>query len=242
MTVISLFDYDSLGSHAGEFQRAAVEIRSIGAAHAIEIGKRLIDLKQKAQHGTFSRWVTCELSMQMRTAQNMMSAARFVEGKSETLSHLPATILYKLASPSTETAIVNGVLDAASSGRPLDAAEIGARISVAEHAAREAFALTKRASPDRRKAKIEKHVAQQLSKQDAFVENDKLRRSQLRPVVAEIARLLPDKLKARLRQERHSVWRADLFNLLLEELQRPPTDVVNVSLVSLPADDEGDRI
>ena len=69
--------------------------------HSIEIGQDLLALKEKLPHGDFGKWIAAEFNMSPRTAQYLMSAARFVADKSETLSHLPLQVLYSLAAPST---------------------------------------------------------------------------------------------------------------------------------------------
>ncbi len=62
--------------------------------------------------------------MTARTAQNLMAAAGFVEGKPESVSFLPAAILYKLAAPSAPPDLVQDVVEAATAEAPLDAQTI----------------------------------------------------------------------------------------------------------------------
>jgi Protein of unknown function (DUF3102) len=224
MSVVPLFDYARLGAVASDFQEAAAAIRKIGARHAIEIGRLLLTLKEKAKHGTFSAWVTSELQMQMRTAQNMMSAARFVEGKSEIIACLPPTLLYKLASPSTDKTIVDDVVETAAAGQPIDAVKIGIRIAVASDAEIEGQALYRRHKPEGRAKKTAELVVQRLNEQDTYFERLQKQRAELRPIAAEIAAMLPEKMRTRLRQEKNHGVRSDFVGLLLEELELRPIE------------------
>jgi hypothetical protein len=68
---------------------------------AVAIGERLIDVKQRLEHGQFGDWCATEFGMSQRTAQNLMNVARTFAGKSETVSLLSDSALYLLAAPST---------------------------------------------------------------------------------------------------------------------------------------------
>jgi Protein of unknown function (DUF3102) len=219
MSVVPLFDYARLGPAATEFKVAAAAIRQIGAAHAIEIGRMLIALKEKAPHGAFSAWVTSELQMQMRTAQNMMGAARFIEGKNETVSHLPATVLYKLSAPSADQTIVADVLAASEAGRLIDPTEVYGRLVVASDARREATSLFRRSGTKRQQKLSEQYVEQRLTEQKAFVEREARLQAELRPIAGQIARSLPDEMKARLRSRRNHDLRRNLIEFLLDEIE-----------------------
>jgi hypothetical protein len=220
MSVVPLFDYTSFGNAAPEFQAAASTIRQIGARHAIEIGRMLIDLKGKARHGTFQTWVSSELQMTPRTAQNMMAAARFIEGKCASISLLPPTILYKLASPKTDPMIIETVIRDAEAGNAIDTAKIGAKLAVAEDARREGEAFFRR-SGKTKCLKVQKLVNQRLDEQAAFLEREEKRRAELRPIIVHLISNLPEMMKVRLRAERNQAWRRDLIDMMIEELGRP---------------------
>lgn len=65
----------------------------------IDIGRELIDVKERIGHGNFLPWIDREFGMTDRTAQNFMNvASRF---QSETVSDLTPSVLYELAAPST---------------------------------------------------------------------------------------------------------------------------------------------
>ncbi|WP_240319070.1 hypothetical protein [Acidibrevibacterium fodinaquatile] len=62
-----------------------------------------------------------------------MAASRFLEGKPETLSHLPPSVIYRLAAPSAPADLVADVL-----GGGLDPRDIKKRLDDADRARREA--------------------------------------------------------------------------------------------------------
>jgi signal recognition particle subunit SRP54 len=72
---------------------------------AIRIGELLTTVKAQCKHGEWLPWVQANLPFSERTAQNYMRAAEWCEGKSETVSHLPASTVYLLAAPSTSEKI-----------------------------------------------------------------------------------------------------------------------------------------
>ena len=96
-----------------------------------EIGEILNKVKDILPHGTFSRWVTAELQITPRTAQNYMNAATFLQGKNETVSHLPPAIIYRLASPTCPRDIVDQVLATAERGDRIIVKEIRSALSEA---------------------------------------------------------------------------------------------------------------
>jgi hypothetical protein len=81
-----------------------------------ETGRDLITIKEKMPHGLFGGWIRAEFRISDRTAQNYMNFAEFIEGKSEKFAHLPATIIYELASPSAPRAIVEEIIADVDSG------------------------------------------------------------------------------------------------------------------------------
>ena len=88
--------------------RVRTKLAEIGK-HSIAIGQDLLALKEKLPHGDFGKLIA-ELNMSQRTAQYLMSAARFVTGKYETLSLLPLRALYALAAPSAPAEVTEKVV------------------------------------------------------------------------------------------------------------------------------------
>jgi DUF3102 family protein len=77
----------------------AEQIRAVAANAVIEIGRHLIEAKQRVGHGHFLAWVEAEFQWGEQSARNYMAVAeRFPQG----LGDLPITreALYLLAGPS----------------------------------------------------------------------------------------------------------------------------------------------
>jgi hypothetical protein len=79
-------------------------------ADAIEIGRELQAVKLRLHHGQFLNWVETACELSPRTAQLMMRAAEWAEGKHEIVSHLEPTAIYLLTAPSTPDAVRQEVL------------------------------------------------------------------------------------------------------------------------------------
>ena len=97
----------------------------------VEIGALLLDVKASLEHGLFACWVTDELPFTLRTAEKYMTAASFCSGKSELVSHLAPSDLYKLAAPSTPLEIKSRVVECLESGKCIDMRAIEAEIRTA---------------------------------------------------------------------------------------------------------------
>lgn len=86
---------------AAALQGHAVRIRTLMRTAYVAVGRELIAAKQLLGHGGWHVWLSAEFGWTVRTAENLMSAAQWLEGKSEKFSDLPASVVYLLASPST---------------------------------------------------------------------------------------------------------------------------------------------
>ena len=114
-TVIqATFDYQVLDTETQDFvQGRAKDIHvrlKRTAEDIIAIGQALIEVKTRLGHGQFGAWIQTELGMTDRTARNFMNVASRFGDKTETVSDLPATVLYLLAAPSTPDEIVDQVV------------------------------------------------------------------------------------------------------------------------------------
>jgi hypothetical protein len=95
---VSGFDYAALPADTTEIlQSTVLRIRERLKASIIETGRDLLSIKNMVEPRTFGRWLEVEFGMTVRTAQNYMAAAELV-AEYETVSHLPTTTLYRLAS------------------------------------------------------------------------------------------------------------------------------------------------
>ena len=107
------FEYDVLDVETRQFvQQKADETHGLlkrTAEHIIRIGQNLQAVKAKLPHGQFLAWVQVEFGMSRWTAQNFMRVAENLGDKWGNFHHLPASILYELATPSTSEAILEQV-------------------------------------------------------------------------------------------------------------------------------------
>ncbi len=132
----STFDYDALDNAVASKAKAAakrIHARLDAAKKSIvEIGNDLLAMKESLPHGEFGNWIAAEFTMTDRTAQNYMNAAKLVEGKSETVSHLPPKVLYALAAPSTPDVVKEVVIAEAEAGNTPKAADVKTMIAKAK--------------------------------------------------------------------------------------------------------------
>jgi len=92
------FDYASVpGDIANQMRTAADRVQQLRRAAVVDIGRELIAIKNRIEHGHFIEWVEHECQIPIRTAQRAMQAAEMVE-RNEKLSYLPADGLLTLAS------------------------------------------------------------------------------------------------------------------------------------------------
>ena len=76
------YDYATLPPDVAKFaRRAADDIKSALNDNLIEVGRNLLVVKQKLQHGQFGAWIRAEFGMAERTAQRYMAAARLAARK-----------------------------------------------------------------------------------------------------------------------------------------------------------------
>ncbi len=133
------FDYAGLPSeHAGEVRAAAERIKirmKRTAEDIIEIGRDLITVKERLPHGQFGMWIDVEFGMSDSTAQNFMNVAGRFGSKFPTVGNLTSRVLYALAAPSTDDAVIERAVAKAEAGEEVTVAEV-ARLK-AEHKAKE---------------------------------------------------------------------------------------------------------
>jgi Protein of unknown function (DUF3102) len=114
------FDYGSLSPEMAEALREKTDrIRhqvKAAATAIVWIGRDLTAVKQMLEHGQFVRWVDSECGFSIRTAQNYMRAAEFLEGKSASVALLPPATLYRLSAKNAPPEVVNAVMNLAARG------------------------------------------------------------------------------------------------------------------------------
>ncbi len=158
-TAVEGFDYSTLTPEAARQARAAADaINRIVVQNYREVGRHLRNMKELLPHGAFVEWCKKALNVTPRSAQNYMAAAEWLDGKSETLSLLPATVVYALAAPSAPAEVVQEVVAAAEAGSMPEPAVISHKIEVAraeERAVKQELAK----KPGRTEADARKSVA-----------------------------------------------------------------------------------
>ena len=119
------FDMTTIGPNAKMIaDEAATAIRDRFNRDAREIGEKLLGVKEVLPHGAFLPWLTAELQITPRTAQNYMHLAAFLRGKSENVSHLPLALIYRLSAPDTPSDIIANIVSVSERGERLDAKTI----------------------------------------------------------------------------------------------------------------------
>ena len=137
------FNYFALDADVAIEARAAAERIKIRlrrtAEDIVEIGKELVEIKNKLTHGQFLPWIEAEFQMSDRTANNFMRvAARF---KSEIISDFNPTVLYQLAAPSTPDEVIEKATEKAEAGEKVSVEDVKRWKAEAEHAHRQAKEL-----------------------------------------------------------------------------------------------------
>ena len=118
------FDYTSLSSDTVALaQRTAEKVRSWRrrlVAEVIDIGGDLLRVKKALGHGSLSDWLRAEFPGDIRTAQRCMQVASAFADKNDTVSHLPLSMVYLLAAPSTPKPIVEEFITKLENAEPID--------------------------------------------------------------------------------------------------------------------------
>jgi hypothetical protein len=122
---VAPFAYDQMESSVAAFLKGQADRlrRSVGKS-LVQIGRDLIGAKHYLAHGAFVQWVETEIGMPVRTAQGYMKIARWAEGKSANVAHLPSSLLYLLSAQTTPVEIVDHVLKSVESGQTISMAMI----------------------------------------------------------------------------------------------------------------------
>ncbi len=107
------FDYDSLDEATRELiQRKTHETHRLlkrTAEYILLIGQNLKAVKEQLPHGQFLLWIEAEFGMSRWTARNFIRVADKLEDKWRNFHHLPVSVLYELAAPSTSEEILKEV-------------------------------------------------------------------------------------------------------------------------------------
>jgi phage N-6-adenine-methyltransferase len=133
---IALFDYDALDAETRNVvQQRTGEIRTLvrrAAQDIIDIGQKLIEVRDKLPYGQFEEWTKTEFDWTRQTAYRFIQVAeRF--GSCNNLLQLAPSALYLLAAPSTPEAARQEAIERAEAGETITYS--AARELVAEYKA-----------------------------------------------------------------------------------------------------------
>lgn len=117
-----VFDYTMLDAETSLFiQKQTGEIRALmkrTAQDIIEIGQKLILVKEKLAHGRFLDWIAAEFEWSYPTAARFMQVANSFK-KSYQIDKFAASALYVLAAPSTPASARAEAIARAEAGEPI---------------------------------------------------------------------------------------------------------------------------
>ena len=134
-TLAPEFDYSQLETETRIIvQQRTSEIKTIvtRAAHdAIEIGKKLLDIKTQLGHGYFGEWLSREFGWSHRTADNYIAAAdKFANFAN--IEMIAPSALYLLASESTPATVKESAIAQIESGEKVTHKQVKTAIEAAK--------------------------------------------------------------------------------------------------------------
>lgn len=118
------FDYASLDTVTAQFvQQQTGQIRILmrrTAQDIVEIGRRLVSIKEKLGHGYFLKWLAVEFDGHRDTANRFMQVAKeFGNVNMSEITAIEISALYRLAAPSTPQAARDEALARAAAGESI---------------------------------------------------------------------------------------------------------------------------
>ncbi|SHH25139.1 hypothetical protein SAMN05444169_6542 [Bradyrhizobium erythrophlei] len=175
----STFDYNCLApADAASLREHANKLRGLIAkstADMIQVGRDLLAIKDRLEHGQFTVWVEHEIGIGIRTVQMYMQMSRLAEGKNETISLLPPSTVRMLAAKSTSPEIVEKVIARAGSGDILPESAVKEMISDDRQTKRNAKLEAKAAA---RRSKARGARAGAAAKREAWLAQQELEKAE----------------------------------------------------------------
>lgn len=118
-----IFDYAALDSETRiVVQQKTGEIKTLmrrAAQDIIDIGRHLIEIKERLGHGNFGKWLSIEFGWSESLALKMMQVSRSFKSVTVTDLEIGAKALYLLAAPSTPESAREEAIELAQSGQPV---------------------------------------------------------------------------------------------------------------------------
>ena len=87
-------------------------------------GHDLLEVKAILGHGKFRGWLLREFGWSSRTAQRLMRAAEWAEGKSDTVANLDASAIYILSSPTASSQATKRVIELLNAGETMPVSKV----------------------------------------------------------------------------------------------------------------------
>ncbi|ACK71001.1 diguanylate cyclase [Gloeothece citriformis PCC 7424] len=120
----NVFDYSSLSQEKRQFvQEKTDEIKNLirrTAQNVIDIGQKLLEVKEQVGHGYFLNWLKTEFNWSVSTATKMMQASEKFKNVNFTNLNFSPSALYLLAAPSVDDEIREEALVLAESGTKIN--------------------------------------------------------------------------------------------------------------------------
>jgi len=119
----------------------ALERRTLEGFAAI--GRRLIGIRHKLEHGLFLKWIRNDLGVSIATAYRMIALAENLGDELLTVRNLPPSVVYELAAPTTPVTVRSEIITRLKAGQDIASDEIIRQVKDAREAARRSKAPVK---------------------------------------------------------------------------------------------------
>ncbi|MDF5725204.1 MAG: DUF3102 domain-containing protein [Rhizonema sp. PD37] len=140
------FDYNILSPTTRiVVQQHANEIKNLmrrTTESIINIGQRLLEVKEQMEHGRFEIWLKSEFNWGLWTARKFMQVTRQFKSVNFTDLSIDTSALYLLAAPSTPEAVRQEILERAEKGEAITHSKVRAITSVYKESAKSKFSKT----------------------------------------------------------------------------------------------------
>ncbi len=104
---------------------AAINLRMIRRAKDIfEIGKILLDVKERLGHGNWMAWLDQEFGMSKSTAENIMRATREFHWQKNKVENISVAALYELSRRSAKKETVDEILRRSECGERIELSDV----------------------------------------------------------------------------------------------------------------------